>query len=123
MRGAEKALAFTGQRFFLAQFPRSGNIRAMSTTADTNNPPPEESRQLTLSSIETMLHRLNCACDMIRLGHYDEPPVGHIAYLVDQLKDTEEVLLLQPIHKPVQKDYRALCSGLTWKGEHYTPDA
>ena len=119
----EKRCASTGQRFFLAQFSRGGNIRAMSTTADTNNPPPEESRQLTLSSIETMLHRLNCACDMIRLGHYDVPPIGHLAYMVDQLKDTEEVLLLQPIQKPVQKDYRALCVGLTWKGEHYTPDA
>ena len=122
MRGAEKTLASTGQRFFVAQFPRGANIRAMSTTADTNNPPCEESRQLTLSSIETMLHRLNCACDMIRLGHYEQPPVGHVAYMVDQLKDTEEVLLLSPIHKPI-KDYRADCVGLTWKGKHYTPES
>jgi hypothetical protein len=118
----EKRCASTGQRFFLAQFSGGANIRVMSTTADTNNPPPEESRQLTLSSIETMLHRLNCACDMIRLGHYEEPPVGHVAYMVDQLKDTEEVLLLSPIHKPI-KDYRAECVGLTWKGKHYLPES
>lgn len=67
----------------------------MSDTTDMN-PPREESRQLTLSSIETMLHRLNCTCSNIRLGHYQEPPIGHLAYMVDQLKDIEEVLCLQP---------------------------
>jgi len=81
-------------------------------TEDTMTPPSEESRKLTLASIEEMIHRLNCACDMIRLGHYEEPPGGHLAYMVDQLKDIEEVLLLQRVLKP--KTYRAECVGLTY---------
>ena len=84
----------------------------MPNTADTANPPSEESRKLTLASIEEMIHRLNCACDLIRLGHYEEPPIGHIAYMVDQMKDTEEVLLLQRVVKP--KNFRAECVGLTY---------
>lgn len=90
----------------------------MPNTEDTTTPPSEESRKLTLASIETMLHRLNCTCDSIRLGHYEEPPVGHLAYMVDQLKDIEEVMRLTPNHTPLRaktrEDYRAECVGLTY---------
>ena len=86
----------------------------MPNTEDTATPPSEESRKLTLASIEEMIHRLNCACDMIRLGHYEEPPIGHLAYMVDQMKDTEEVLLLQRVAKPANKWRHTLTAGMTF---------
>jgi hypothetical protein len=99
----------------------------MSDTTDMNQPPHEESRKLTLASIEVMIHRLNCACSNIRLGHYQEPPIGHLAYMVDQLKDIEEVLCLQPNFgiqpppppeppPPLEKT-----GGLTWRGKYFVP--
>jgi hypothetical protein len=84
-------------------------------TEDTATPLSEESRKLTLASIETMLHRLNCTCDSIRLGHYAEPPIGHLAYMVDQLKDIEEVMRLTP------NPFLVRPSGLTYRGKHFLP--
>ena len=77
----------------------------MSDTTDMT-PPHEESRKLTLAKIEVLLHRLTCSCSNIRLGHFQEPPPGHIAHIGDQLEDINEVLQLQPNYGIKKPDYK-----------------
>lgn len=92
----------------------------MSDTTDMT-PPHEESRKLTLAKIEVLLHRLTCSCSNIRLGHFQEPPPGHIAHIVDQLEDINEVLQLQPNYGIKKPDYKEGTVNLTWRGKYFVP--